>query len=115
MCEMARVYSCVMRKARRAHRCCECRGTIEPGEIYHYHKGIWDDGPASYKVCYDCEKLRKDLDNGVKYEDVTPFEGLWDSVDGASADNPAVARMWIAILEKRGQEVPVWLEQRGQL
>lgn len=48
-------------RARKAHRCCECKGTISPGEVYHRANGIWDQGPDSYATCTDCETLRTEV------------------------------------------------------
>lgn len=50
-------YRHVERKARVAHRCCECRGHIKPGELYHVHSGIWNGSPDRYKRCADCESF----------------------------------------------------------
>ncbi|MHC1701784.1 MAG: hypothetical protein AB9900_12585 [Humidesulfovibrio sp.] len=47
-----------LRTARKAHKCGECRETIQPGEQYRYESGIWDGEPASFKTCLDCLDLR---------------------------------------------------------
>ena len=57
-CEPSEAYGYAERKARKQHRCCECHGTICAGERYHYHSGVQDGRPWSYKVCVDCEELR---------------------------------------------------------
>ena len=44
-------------KAKKRHKCSECRGWIEPGEVYWNVRGIWDGGPSTYKVCADCDAL----------------------------------------------------------
>jgi hypothetical protein len=53
----AKAYREVERKARKAHRCYECRAPIEIGETYTFISGIWDDGPESYRWCVSCTKL----------------------------------------------------------
>jgi len=53
----AKVYTRVTRKARKAHRCCECHGVIKPGERYEHARGIWEWGAESYKTCADCVYL----------------------------------------------------------
>jgi len=50
-------WQCV-RRARKEHRCCECRITIEPGTRYEYVSGIWDGYANSYKTCLGCVSLR---------------------------------------------------------
>lgn len=44
-------------KATKRHKCCECRGWIEAGEIYWRVRGVWDGGPATFAMCADCEGL----------------------------------------------------------
>jgi len=47
--------------AKKEHKCCECKGTIKPGEKYSYFFGVWDEyGSGKYaiadKTCLECEK-----------------------------------------------------------
>jgi hypothetical protein len=81
MCEMPTVYKCDHPVARKAHKCYECHGTIQIGEKYHKHHGIWDGHAADYKVCNECEELRKKADEGISHtEELTPFGGLYETV-----------------------------------
>lgn len=41
-------------KAKKFHRCDECRGWIAPGEKYRKSFGVWDGDARSYKTCFDC-------------------------------------------------------------
>jgi hypothetical protein len=59
MCEQPSCYTETLRKARKEHRCCECRETIKPGDSYHYTSGIWDGRACSFKLCAKCEALRQ--------------------------------------------------------
>lgn len=61
MCEDPSVFSACLRKARRAHRCCECRGEISIGEAYEYASGIWDGSADSFKTCMPCAEQRNEL------------------------------------------------------
>ena len=45
-------------KARKKHRCCECRSEIAPGEHYVAFSGIWDGECSRYKTCLLCNSLR---------------------------------------------------------
>lgn len=56
--EYPQAYDHITRKARKDHRCCECRGLITKGETYEYHSGVWDGRPDSFKICSDCNVLR---------------------------------------------------------
>ena len=49
----------VERKARKEHKCGECRKSIERGDKYQYISGIWEGEPSSYKTCLSCAKLRE--------------------------------------------------------
>lgn len=46
------------RKARKPHRCYECRKTIQPGEVYSYVSGIWE-APDSFHFCLGCRLLSR--------------------------------------------------------
>lgn len=61
-------------RANKPHQCCECGGTIHPGEKYHLYKGIWDGKAGRFKVCSDCRDLSLSIG-----DDETPFEHLFES------------------------------------
>lgn len=76
---MPSVFNQTKPKARKRHRCCECRGWIEIGERYEYSWGIWDGNAQTYKTCLGCSSLRDDL--GKMSKCCVPFtriqEELW--------------------------------------
>jgi hypothetical protein len=48
-------YSETERKAKiKQHRCDECFRTINIGELYIYHFGVWDGIAGKYKTCSHC-------------------------------------------------------------
>ena len=47
--------------ARKPHKCCECRRTIQPGERYERVSGLWDGDFEEFKTCYDCVSMRSAL------------------------------------------------------
>jgi len=52
-------------KARKDHRCCECRQTIKKGEEYERFSGLWEDGGwGVFKTCLPCSRMRDDLCGG---------------------------------------------------
>ncbi len=69
------------RKARKAHKCCECRQIIGIGEKYQYCSGIWDGVPDSYKTCLSCLTLRNDY--VCKTGDDIGFEYLKEGISQA--------------------------------
>lgn len=106
-CEMPSVYSRKHPKARKPHKCCECHGVIQQGETYYRHWGVWDD-PETFKVCDDCEALRKVVDEGITdCEERTAFTMLHESV--FEGREPAEMAAYIAIKRKRGAEIPQWM------
>lgn len=44
--------------ARKNHKCEECGQSIKPGEVYHYHWGIFYGDPVTHKACERCGDLR---------------------------------------------------------
>lgn len=55
-------YLAETRKARKLHRCCECKRLIQPGEQYERVAGKWpelDGGVITVKTCSECLKLRE--------------------------------------------------------
>ena len=51
-------YNEAWHKARKAHRCCECKETIVKDEQYHRFSGKWDNEVRSYKSCGRCYEVR---------------------------------------------------------
>ena len=47
------------RKARKQHRCVECRREIQPGEIYEHVYGKWEGEVCVFKTCSHCLELRQ--------------------------------------------------------
>ncbi len=95
-------------RARQAHRCCECRGTIEPGEHYQRFSGIWDHRPQRFKTCDDCRALREKLAECT--DGCWEFERMADCLSD-QFDHPAHdpdRHAFYRILEKRN---PGSLEQ----
>ena len=109
--EAPEAYVCDHPKARKDHKCCECRGVIKVGEVYNRHHGIWDGEPDSYKVCSDCDFLRVRLGKLLKehdpWEEPPPFEGLSDAI----FEENLFEKEFIDIKRKRGAVIPDWMEQ----
>lgn len=100
-CELPTVYGCDKPKARKAHRCCDCRGSINVGETYHRHHGIWDGRASTFKVCADCEALRAEVDKGERDpESCTAFGELGQSI--IDSWEPQLFVRYMGIKRKRG-------------
>lgn len=57
-------------KARKEHRCCECRATINKGELYQREGVVFEGTARTYKTCSKCKKLRQEL--------ITLIKNWWD-------------------------------------
>lgn len=102
MCELPQVYNRYRPVARKAHRCCECGGKIDSGEVYVRHEGLWDGRWETHKTCSDCdrisgvviERLRCRIDGGLA------FGGLYEEL--SEGDEPKELLEFIQIMRKRG-------------
>ena len=107
-CEIAECMIHVKPESRKDRVCCECNGKISKNEIYHRFSGIWADGPDSFCVCWDCELLRRDVDNNVHYYDRTAFGELFESIFNGNQHLPFMLA-FKAIVDKRGgRTLPGW-------
>lgn len=50
-----------MRRARKAHKCEECRETISPGDTYAHTAYKFDGDMDTYKTCSFCDRVATDL------------------------------------------------------
>ena len=57
-CETPDASMNITRRARVTHQCCECGGTIQPGEQYQYFSGVWEGHGMSFKTCSKCVGAR---------------------------------------------------------
>lgn len=48
-------------KAKKEHRCYECKKIISPGDDYEYIFGVWWGDASSYHTCEKCADLRDSL------------------------------------------------------
>lgn len=96
MSETPKCFTKSQPKARKRHRCCECRGWIEPGEKYHVFSGVWD-SPGTYKTCADCQALRVIIDAALRKDgdEWSEFTNLSQELDEDQK------RQFVAIMEKR--------------
>jgi hypothetical protein len=74
--ERGEFYCAVMRKARKTHRCCECREDIPARGQYEHASGRWDDGIETYKTCASCVAIRTAFTCNGGFI----FTSLWDDM-----------------------------------
>lgn len=55
-----KVYEQKFVKARKEHKCSECREPIMPGEQYMLHEGLWEDHWSRYRTCPGCLEIIDD-------------------------------------------------------
>lgn len=105
------------RKARKDHRCDECRRTIAKGECYQYHSLLFDGSWNTYRWCRHCAAAQ-----GIAADLVDChcwlYSALWaDLREHAQEErkNPALIRLVLGAQRKwtyrrgpkRGQLVPI--------
>lgn len=57
--EMPTVHNVSTPTAKKAHKCEECRSTIQPGDKYERSEGLWDGEWQTFKTCKRCLDLRE--------------------------------------------------------
>lgn len=73
--------------ARKAHECCECGSTIDPGERYSRIAGKWANGFNTYTMCEFCAQAHNEARNllGLMSDEYIPLGELWKCL-GQDAD-----------------------------
>ncbi len=61
------------RKARKEHKCCECRRIIFVGETYVHDRGKFDGDIFTAKTCSHCTEIR----SGFTCETSSAYGELW--------------------------------------
>lgn len=89
--------------ARKEHRCCECRGTISPGEQYSRFEGLWDGRFRTYKTCADCQELRALIRATYKdpYNYGPYLGGMYEEVFESRHSTPAWVKHFMDTRRKR--------------
>ena len=59
--ERPSVFTRKIKKARKEHRCCECREPISVGAHYEFISGLWDSEWSTFKTCLTCAQIRVDF------------------------------------------------------
>lgn len=74
--DTADVYHSGLVRARKQHKCCECRRAIAPGEQYERVAAIWDGSWSHYRTCAICREIRDVFTCGEGFT----FTNLWDDM-----------------------------------
>jgi|WetSurMetagenome_2_1015567.scaffolds.fasta_scaffold748994_2 hypothetical protein len=98
--------------ARKVHRCFECRGQIEIGEKYFCFHGVCGDGPWRYRICRDCEELRREIQESIPREYKEAYVFIGEVCEYVCEDDSIefIGR-FIKTKLKRKASVPEWLWQ----
>lgn len=72
----AKVYNTDVIRARKEHRCCECRLMIKRGQMYERVTGLWGERWDTYNTCLLCKAIR-DHFNCEGFI----FESLWEDLE----------------------------------
>jgi hypothetical protein len=85
-------HSRAVRKARKNHKCYECRSPIFSGEQYEYVTGKWDGDIEVFKTCQHCVDLRIWVQNNVPclcWGHGNMFDDLRDAIEDACDRAPS--------------------------
>ena len=55
--DLAEFYWLSNPKARKVHKCYDCKREIQPGQIYYRDTGKWDGKLKTYKMCIVCREI----------------------------------------------------------
>lgn len=59
--EQPDIWRVVWRTARKQHQCCECQGTVAPGDTYERYTELRDGFWGTWITCEPCADLRESL------------------------------------------------------
>jgi hypothetical protein len=80
MCDYPSFYDEKRRKARKEHRCIECKLPIPKGFEYYAASGKWDGEVETMKLHEECREALNIKNRGVDCDDAIPFGCLF--IDG---------------------------------
>lgn len=111
--EGARFYSTEIRRARKAHACCECREEIAIGTKHERVSGIWDHSWSTYRTCLSCVEIR----NHFECEGWL-FTRLWSDLavnffPDMKAGGPCMEGLSPEAKARLFERRLAWLEHRG--
>ena len=112
MADLPRCHTIAEPRARKDHKCCECRGIITKGELYHLFSGVWDCA-GTYKTCKECQQLRSDVSKKIlDQEDCPAFGELYQHVFD-SGDHDWIGRFMNTRKKRNAPDSPrEWMEVR---
>lgn len=109
ICEWPEWFHVARPKARKQHKCCECRGVIDAGETHLKYSGVWGGEFASHRMCLDCRALMNEVDAGVPVDEQCGFTGLLECC--ADIGDEYLSRL-VSIMAKRRAKIPDWAAER---
>lgn len=78
-CEIPEFYSATWVKGRKEHKCCECGGPIEKGELHGYFVGKWDGELNAHRQHLDCELACRYIRDKIQGGECICFGELFDA------------------------------------
>ena len=117
MCDLPTLYSERDVRARKQHRCCECRISIKAGETYSRVEGLWDGQFSTYKTCTPCAEFRNWLAQMMpRYECGPTFGDLYQYATDEwreSRGKLSVGRRLVAFRRRNRQAVAAHAGERA--
>jgi hypothetical protein len=100
-------------RARKEHRCGECREVIRPGDLHEYVVGLWDGHFDSHRTCLSCVEIRDHFQcNGWL------FGQLWEDLESnffptMTAGGPCMTGLSPAAKARLFERCLAWREREG--
>ncbi len=94
-------------KARKEHRCGECWRTINVGERYEVHTGLYEGKWETYRWCAHCSASQK-IYAEVDECECWLYGDLWSPIQEAAGDMPSFSLWRLCVGVKRR-----WVIHRG--
>lgn len=85
-------------RARKAHRCDGCAGSIVPGEPYLSHDSLFDGSWSFGRLCWACWLTREQFVDAHPGTLIPNPEGLFDIIEGCVWDDGGES-VWTPLLE----------------
>lgn len=112
-----------IRRAAKAHVCCECDDDILPGTKYESTRGKWDGDMRTYKTCLVCCEIRNHFgaaqepdEDGFRCTGGWTYEALWMQLEESffprmTAGGPCFVGLSAAAKNMLFEKRMAWLEK----
>jgi hypothetical protein len=99
-CDIPDFYNWSEPKARKKHRCCECRAPIEKGEKHFAATGKWDSEIQTFRQHLLCMEACMFIRDKLNANECICFGGLWEWCDESKWQCDKTHPVWRELRKK---------------